>query len=277
MISDTLLIAKRHLLKWASNPFVVVIIAIQGIFWLGLFGNSFNPANSVGGGAGGGSLGVLQSAFGGAPNYITFLTPGILGVLAVTGMSFLGSGLVLDRMNGTLSLMRTYPISRTSIYGGAVIQNFVKGSVQVPVTVLIAVLVPNGLRFAPGFGTLNALGFILAIELLALVFSILFTSFAFASRNTDIFFGVFNFLTFPIMFTSSALFPLSFFPSWLKPAAGANPLSLASDAARLVLIHGSLSDSQWSAITNDIVGLLVWGIVFAVLGTLMARNALRPT
>lgn len=277
MSSDTLLIAKRHLLKWASNPFVVVIIAIQGIFWLGLFGNSFNPANSLGGGSGGGSLGVLQSAFDGAPNYITFLTPGILGVLAVTGMSFLGSGLVLDRTNGTFNLMRTYPISRTSVYGGAVIQNFVKGSVQVPVTLLIAVLVPNGLRFAPGFGAPNAFGLILAIELLALVFSILFTAIAIASKNMDNFFGVVNFLAFPIMFTSSALFPLTFFPSWLKPEAGANPLSLASDAARLVLIHGSLSASQWSAFTNDIAGLLVWGVVFVVLGTLMARNALRAT
>ena len=195
----------------------------------------------------------------------------------MTGMSFLGSGLVLDRTNGTFNLMRTYPISRTSVYGGAVIQNFVKGSVQVPVTLLIAVLVPNGLRFAPGFGAPNAFGLILAIELLALVFSILFTAIAIASKNMDNFFGVVNFLAFPIMFTSSALFPLTFFPSWLKPEAGANPLSLASDAARLVLIHGSLSASQWSAFTNDIAGLLVWGVVFVVLGTLMARNALRAT
>lgn len=275
MIADSLLVAKRHLLKWASNPFVVVIIAIQGVFWLGLFGNSFNPANALGGQNGGGSLGVLKSTFGGAPNYITFLTPGILGVLAVTGMSFLGSDLVLDRMNGTLNLMRTYPISRTSIYGGAVLQNFVKGTVQVPVTILIAVLVPNGLRFAPGFGAMNALALILAIELLALVFSTLFTAIAIASRNTSNFFGVVNFLTFPIMFTSSALFPLSFFPSWLKPAAGANPLSLASDAARLALVHGTLSASEWNVFANDIVGLLVWGIVFTVLGTLMAQNALR--
>jgi ABC-type multidrug transport system permease subunit len=57
-------------------------------------------------------------------------------------------------------------------------------------------------------------------------------SFAVSVNSTDSFFGTMNFLTFPFMFTSSALFPLIFFPGWLKPVAQANHITTASNALR---------------------------------------------
>jgi ABC-type multidrug transport system permease subunit len=274
LISESLALGKRALTKWTRNPFAVIATSLQALFWLALFGNSFNPANAFAS-SGGGSLGPLQQAFSGAPNYITYLTPGVIGIVALVGMSFMGVDLVFDRVNGYIDMLRAFPIPRTSIYFGGVIQNVTKGMVAAPIAFLLAIMVPNGLRFAPGFGILNLLGIFATVALLTAVFSMFFTGMAILVKSTDSFFAAINFLTFPIMFTSTSFFPLSFFPGWLKPAAQANPISLASDAMRLLLVNGSLSSAQASTFLLDWAGLFAYGVVFALLGIAMARSALK--
>ena len=274
MIHESFVIGGRSLTKWVRNPFSVMAAAIQGLFWLALFGNSFNPADAFSS-AGGSSLGVLQQAFGGAPNYITFLTPGVIGIVSLVGMSFMGVDLVFDRVNGYLDMLRTYPIPRTSVYFGGVIQNVAKGMVTAVITFVLALLVPDGLRLAEGFSAVNLAGVFATVALLTAVFSMLFTGIALSVKSTDSFFGAVNLLTFPIMFTSTGFFPLSFFPGWLKPVAQANPITLASDAMRLLIVNGALNASQVQALATDVGGLAVYGITFAVVGILMTRNALR--
>lgn len=276
MLSEALTLSKRALTKWIRNPFAVVASLVQAIFWLALFGNSFNPASALSSGASGGSLGIFQQAFGGAANYITFLTPGVIALAALVGMSFMGVDIVLDRINGYVKVVSTYPIPRTSIYFGAALQNIAKGMVQAPITFLLAFAVPDGLRLGQGAGILNILGIFAAVALLTTVFSVLFTGIAVSIKSTDSFFAIVNFLTFPIMFTSTAFFPISFFPGWLKAVAQVNPITLASDAARLLIVNGTLSAAQISSFVTDIFGLVLFGILFSVVGTLMARRALRP-
>jgi len=274
MIAESLALGKRALTKWGRNPFAILVTSIQALFWLALFGNSFNPANAFSSSSGG-SLGPLQGAFGGAATYITYLTPGVISIIALTGMSFMGVDLVFDRLNGYLDVLRAFPIPRTSIYFGGVVQNVVKGMVAAPITFLIALAVPDGLRLGEGVGVMNLVGIFATVALLTVVFSMFFTGIAIAVKSTDSFFAAVNFLTFPFMFTSTAFFPLSFFPSWLKPVAQANPISLASDAMRLLVVNGTFSPSQVSAFIGDWVGLLIFGLVFTLLGTAMARSALR--
>jgi len=182
---------------------------------------------------------------------------------------------VLDRLSGYVDMLRTFPIPRASIYFGAMIQNIVKAMATAVVTLSLAFFVPNGLKLAQGFGVADALGVLLAFFLLSLVFSALFSGIAVSVRSTDSFFAVVNFLSLPIWFTSTALFPLSFFPAWLKPYSQANPISLANEAARLLIVNGTLSGVQASSFAGDIAGLLLYGVVFGALGIMLARNALK--
>jgi len=274
MIAESLALGKRALLKWVRNPFAVVVTSIQALFWLALFGDSFNPANAFGSSSGG-SLGPLQQAFGGAPTYITFLAPGVISLVALTGMSFMGVDLVFDRINGYIDTLRAFPIPRTSIYFGGVIQNVAKGMVAAPITFALALVIPDGMKLANGFGVLSLLGVFAIVALLTTVFATFFTGVAISVKSTDSFFAAINFLTFPIMFTSSAFFPLSFFPDWLKPAAQANPITLASDAMRLLVVNGALGPSQVQAMAGDLAGLVLFGVLFAIFGVVMARNALK--
>jgi len=274
MIGETFALGKRALTKWVRNPFAVVVTSIQALFWLALFGNSFNPANAFSSSSAG-SLGPLQQAFGGASNYITFLTPGVIGLVALTGMSFMGVDLVFDRVNGYIDVLRAFPIPRTSIYFGGVIQNIAKGMVAAPITFALALVIPNGLRLPPGFGVVNLVGVFAIVALLTAVFATFFTGIAISVKSTDSFFAAINFLTFPFMFTSSAFFPLSFFPGWLKPLVQANPITLASDAMRLLILNGTLGASQVQALVGDLAGLVAIGALFSALGIAMARNALK--
>ena len=277
MMSDTLALSGRSLTKWIRSPFSLIPIVIQAAVWLLLFGNSFNPANSLPGVSGSsGGLGPLTTAFGGTPNYITFLTPGVMGMIALTGMSFLGVDFVLDRINEYLDILKTAPIARTSIYFGGVVQNIVKAIIQTGITFGVAFLVPNGLRLGSGFGVLNLAGVFVAIFLLTAVFSTLFTAISESAKNTDSFFAVVNFIFFPVAFTSTALFPLSFVPSGLKPVAQVNPISLSSDAMRLVVIHGTLTAAEFTSFVMDLAGLGVYIAIFALVGTFIAKRALNP-
>lgn len=272
-MSDTIVLGTRSLKKWVRNPFSILPIAIQALVWLLLFGNSFNPGSALS--SSGGSLGILRNAFGGAPNYITYLTPGIIGMLVVTGMSFLGVDFVMDRLNGYLDMLKASPIPRTSIYFGGVVQNIVKAMIAAVITFVVALIVPDGLKLASGFGIVNLVAVFFAVAVLSGVFSMLFTGVAVAAKSTDSFFAVINFLFFPIAFTSTAMFPISFFPGWLKPVAEANPISLASGAARLAVVNATLTAPQVSTYLGDILGLAVYVIVFAVLGVFLAENALK--
>lgn len=272
-MSDTIALGTRSLKKWVRNPFSILPIAIQALVWLLLFGNSFNPGSALS--SSGGSLGILRNAFGGAPNYITYLTPGIIGMLVVTGMSFLGVDFVMDRLNGYLDMLKASPIPRTSIYFGGVVQNIVKAMIAAVITFVVALIVPDGLTLASGFGIVNLFAVFFAVAVLSGVFSMLFTGVAVAAKSTDSFFAVVNFLFFPIAFTSTAMFPISFFPGWLKPVAEANPISLASGAARLAVVNATLTAPQVSTYLGDILGLAVYVIVFAVLGVFLAENALK--
>ena len=96
--------------KWMRNPFAVMAGAIQGIFWLALFGNSFNLSNVFASSLGGKTSTFVQQTFGGAPNYITFLAPGIICLVSLMSMSYMGVDMVFDRINGYIDEVSSYPI-----------------------------------------------------------------------------------------------------------------------------------------------------------------------
>jgi len=58
--------------------------------------------------------------------------------------------------------------------------------------------------------------------------------------------------------------------------AEVNPITKANEAARLLIINGSLSADQASLFTQDAVYLIVFAVVLGLLGYLAAKRALRP-
>ena len=267
----------RALRKWVRNPAAVLPGFFVALFYVLLLGSSFNPDKLVPPGAPP-QVGatILQSAFAGAPTYITYLTPGVICIIAVFNMAFGGIDLVLDRQLGYLGTLLTAPIPRAAIYLSGVAQNLAKVMVLALMTFLVALAIPNGLQLPSSFGVLDFLGVFTAFILLGLGLSFIFTALALSVRQIDSLVAIVNFLTLPIVFTSSTFFPLNSFPDWLKSAAQLNPITKTNEAARLLIVNGGLSADQFTTWSLDMIYLVGFATTLGVLGYLAARRALRP-
>jgi ABC-2 type transport system permease protein len=275
MLGETSALTFRALRKWVRNPASIMPGLFTALFYLALFGSSFNPANLIPSGSGLGST-ILQGTFGGAPTYITYLTSGVICIILVFNMAFGGIDLVLDRQLGYLNSLLTAPIPRAAIYLSGVVQNLVKVLLLAVLTFIVALVIPNGLQLPSSFGVPAFIGIFSAFILLGLGLSFVFTALALSVRSIDSLVAIVNFLTLPIMFMSNAFFPSSSFPDWLKTVANVNPVTKANEAARLLVINGSLSSSQLGTYGWDMAYLVVFATVLGILGYLAARRALRP-
>jgi ABC-2 type transport system permease protein len=272
VFSDTTALTARALRKYFRNPADVVPGLATAIFYLVLFGNSFNPQNLIPSQGGGDA--ALQ-AFGGAPTYITYLTSGVICLILVFNMAFGGIDLILDRQLGFLNSLLSAPITRASIYFSGVLQNLVKAMMLAALAFIVALLIPNGLELPAGFSILNLIGIFASFALLGVGLSCVFTALALSLRSIDSLVAIVNFVTLPLIFTSNALFPSGSFPDWLKSIANVNPITKADEAARLLIVNGSLAGSTFWTFANDMAYLVGFVVVMGLIGYLAARRALR--
>ncbi len=277
MIGETLALTSRALRKWVHNPAAVLPGFFIALFYVALLGSSFNPTKVVPPGTPPQiANSILSQTFGGAPTYITFLTPGVICIILVFNMAFGGIDLVLDRQLGYLGTLLTAPIPRSAIYLSGVFQNLAKVMLLAVLTFLVALAIPNGLQLPGTFNVLDFFGVFLAFGLLGLGLSYIFTALALSVRSIDSLVAIVNFLTLPMTFTSNTFFPLDVFPDWLKSIAELNPITKANEAARLLVINGGLSSAQTTTFLWDIVYLAAFAVALGILGHLAARRALRP-
>jgi ABC-2 type transport system permease protein len=272
LIAEIVALAARALRKWVRNPAAVLPSFFVALFYVALLGSSFNPTKLAPPGA---TSAILQT-FSGAPTYITYLTPGVICIVLVFNMAFGGIDLVLDRQLGYLGTLLTAPIPRAAIYLSGVAQNLAKVMLLAVLTFLVALIIPNGLELPGTFNALDFIGVFFAFGLLGLGLSFVFTALALSVRSIDSLVAIVNFVTLPLTFTSNTFFPLDIFPDWLKSFAQINPISKANEAARLLVINGSLSAAQTTTFVNDILYLVGFAAVLGILGYLAARRALRP-
>lgn len=168
----------------------------------------------------------------GEGNYLQFLVPGIILQTILFSGVFWGIQILFDKRFGFLKEMLVAPVSRTRILlgnalGGATI-SLIQG-----VLVFVAAI---ALGFRPHDWALLPLAFLITVAL-----SLMLTSFGagIASMVEDFqgFQGINNFLIFPLFFLSSALYPLTHAPTFLRVLSSANPLTYCVDALRWTMIR----------------------------------------
>jgi ABC-2 type transport system permease protein len=82
--------------------------------------------------------------------------------------------------------------------------------------------------------------------------------------------GIGQAITMPLFFTSSAIYPLSAMPDWLKVISRYNPLSYLTDAMRALLLPG-----YYSNILLDLGASLLATAIFAAIATILFRRILE--
>lgn len=211
----------REMLRFFRLKSRLVGSVASPFFFLAFLGMGFGSAAAM--------PGIPQGV-----GYVSFLTPGIIGMTLLFSSTFAGLSVLWDREFGFLKEIMVAPVSRIAIVLGRTAGGVTTAIIQALIILLSGILL--GMT-APGLTGL----------LLSLIFMVLIAStfiglgLAFASKMEDMsgFSLIMNFLIFPLFFLSGALFPLDRFPQAIKILAYINPLTYGVDGLRYSLIGAS--------------------------------------
>lgn len=199
---------------------------------------------------------IQLPGMGGGVDYLQFLVPGIVGMTMLFSAAFGGISVIFDRQFGFLKEILVTPVDRISIALGRVAGSTTTAVIQGVLILGISVLI--GFRPVSWVALLPALGFMV---LLGASFTGL--GLVFASRIDDFqaFNLIINFVLFPLLFLSGAIYPVTTFPTAIRYLAYANPLTYGIDGLRGVLV----GNSMFSPLLNAAV-IVGFAVAFVVLG-----------
>jgi ABC-2 type transport system permease protein len=203
----------REVLRTFRNPFVLLITVVQPFMWLAFFGSSLSNAPKA----------YLEGLFG-TTNYIAFLLPGTLSTSMLSVGMFGSMSTIQDKRFGFMKRILITPTSKQLIFLSKALGAATRGLVQIPV--MIAAAVAFGVAFP--LSPLDWAAWTFALLCLALGFSSLFLAITAPSTDWQTPGVVSNFITMPLMFSSTALFPSSLFPAWMQAISSVNPITFSA-------------------------------------------------
>jgi len=282
MIDEISTLTTREIKKWLKNPFLLFMMIIQPIIWLGLFGKSFNLTGLVNIDTSGMPPYVTQqisqlinntldSLFG-TSDYFTFMSAGMLSIIVLFTAMFSGMSIVWDRRFGFLNKVLVAPIRRASYILAKVSSSVLRALFQS--LLIFSIAFAFGLKPGDAFGPLDMLGAFSALFLLSLGLSSLFVALTVRIKSHEAVMAVANLLNLPLMFTSSAIFPIKQMPDWLQAVARWNPISYSSDAVRKFILH-SQAGLDVTQLLVDFQFLIAFAAVFTIIGIVLANKGLR--
>ena len=195
--------------------------------------------------------------------YVSFLTPGIIGMTLLFSATFAGLSVLWDREFGFLKEIMVAPVSRIAIVLGRT-----AGGLTIAIFQAIIIMM-SGIFLGMSMPSLE--GFLLSLIFMVLVAATFIgLGLAFASKMKDMsgFSLIMNFLIFPLFFLSGALFPLDRLPLAVKLLAYINPLTYGVDGLRFSLI----GLSTFSPVI-DLVVLVVSCTAFLTLGAYLFETS----
>lgn len=233
----------RDLLRWIRSPMNVLSTMVMPSAWL-LF------------------MGLLMPAP--YPNYLDYITPGILVLTMLNAGMSGGSSIMFDKVLGYLNKFLAVPAPRESILFGKILFITVRGLLQSTVILFIAIIA--------GATVLSPLAY-LELYLLLFIFGVLISSFATTISlfldNHDSYAAAQAFIVMPMYLLSTALVS---YDTMLERGADVvywiakvNPMSYAIDGARLAA-EGSFPMLQFAV-------LIIAAIVLVILCSLKFRKA----
>jgi ABC-2 type transport system permease protein len=204
-------VSLRYFRVLARQPAFLLITIVQPLIWLLLFGALFKAVTEIPG-------------FGGSGDYLDYLTPGIVVMLAVSSAGWTGMGFIEDINSGVMDRMLVTPAWRGAFNVGSV--------AQCVVSVVLQTLLIIGLALLMGAEVAHAGVLILVAALLAAAFASLSNGLGVLTRQRESLIGAVSLLLLPLTFLSSALMQLSLAPGWISTVAKFNPVDWAAVAAR---------------------------------------------
>jgi ABC-2 type transport system permease protein/oleandomycin transport system permease protein len=245
-VSDTLILARRSLLRIRRAPDLLIGFTVQPIMFVLLFVYVFGGA-------------IRTPGF----DYVDYLMPGIIVQSIAFGGFVTALGLAEDLKKGLIDRFRSLPMSRAAVITGRTLADVATNVVQL--CVLLGVGVIAGFWFqASLLEVIAGLGLML---LFGYAFSWFFAWVGLTASSPESSQAIGFTLLFPLTFASSAFVPVDTMPSWLKTFAEVNPFTTVVDAMRALFLgtpHG-----------NDVWGAVVWAIGITIVFSSLAVRRYR--
>jgi ABC-2 type transport system permease protein/oleandomycin transport system permease protein len=235
-LADTLVLARRQLIKIPRNPDELVTSTLQPVLFVVMFRYVFGGAIAVRG-----------------TSYVNFLVAGVLVQSVILGSAFTGIGIAADLKGGLVDRFRSLPMAKSAVLTGRTLADLARSTFIVVIVWMVGLLVgfrPQGTPLA----WLEALGLVLLASFMFSWFSALIgllLSTVEAVQQSIIVWA------FPLMFVSSALVPTNTMPDWLRVFADHQPVTLLINAVRGLVLNRPDNTATWQTI--------IWCVVLLVL------------
>jgi ABC-2 type transport system permease protein len=246
----TALLTGRQLRAFLRMPFYLVMNLIQPIIWLLLFGQLFKSVVDIPG-------------FSGGDDYLVFLTPGIVMMMALFGSAWAGTTYIQDMERGVMDRFLTSPTSRGGLIVATMLYQAVLTVLQTLVVLGVAWLA--GARFDGGAGGILIL--LLSAVLLTFVFAAFSDAIALLAKQQTALIAISQLISFPLMFLSSAIMDTKVAPDWVGDVARFNPFEWAVVAGREAL----QTSPDWADIWGHLGLLAALTLVMTALATAAFR------
>ncbi len=253
-LNDSLVIAKRNLIKIKRVPDILVFVLISPIMFVLLFSYVFGSAIQIPGGS-----------------YREFLMAGIFAQTVVFGATFTGAGLADDMQKGIIDRFRSLPMSRAAVVMGRTASDVIYNVISLMIMALTGLLVGWRVRGSVldaivGFGLL--LLFAYSISWMMALVGLLVPSVEVLNNASFM-------VIFPITFIANTFVPSDNLPTVLRVFAEWNPISALAHATRTLFGNippGTPEPTVWP-LRNPIIYSIIWaGIIIAVFAPLAVRR-----
>jgi ABC-2 type transport system permease protein len=248
LLSDTWFLFVRYLKKLVRNPILLFFSLFQPIIFLLLFTQLFGQFSEI--------PGFIAAT--GTSSYAIFATAGILLQNAFGSALQSGNSIVADIDSGFLQKMLVTPVSRYAILLGRLTSDAFRVVIQSIIIIALSFLPFVGVSYATGVPGIILI--LITVAFFGLAWSGISLAIGMKTRSAETVFAIGGFITFPLLFLSTALVPQSFQPQWIQTISAFNPISYAVNACRVLMITGF----DWSIILQAygviaLVGVLTLG------------------
>jgi ABC transporter DrrB family efflux protein len=262
-ITDSLVVAKRNLIRMMRIPEMILFGLIQPIMFVVLFTYVF-----------GGSIvipGVDPAQY--QQQYREFLMAGIFAQTVTFATAGAGAGIADDMHKGLIDRFRSLPMARGAVLTGRTLADLVQTALTLVVLAVVALLI--GWRTHEPIPKVLA-GFLLLL-LLGYAFSWIGALIGLSVRTPEAATSGGLIWLFPLTFISNAFVPVNGMPTFLQHVAEWNPFSATVQAARE--LFGNTIEGRPVSVTgawpmeHAIWASLIWSLlIIVVFRTLAVRK-----
>ncbi len=242
-VSDTLVLARRALMRIVRAPDLLLSFTVQPIMFVLLFVYVFGGA-------------IRTPGF----DYVDFLMPGIIVQTMAFGGFVTALGLSEDLKKGLVDRFRSLPMSRGAVLAGRTLADILTNSISIAMMLIVGIIA--GFSFGAQLPEI-LLGIVLLL-VFGYAFSWVFAFIGLTSSSPESSQALGFIIIFPLTFISSAFVPVESMPAALQAFAEVNPFTIVVDAMRSLFLGTPAGNTVW--------GAFAWALAIAAVFAYLSVN-----